>query len=50
MADDVVVFVSQLIQRNLRYGEDTKHPAPGALEWSVDGQWQQAVPFVVPAD
>jgi len=48
MAEEVAYFVNQLIERNLRYTEDAKRPARGVLEWHVNGQWHQAVPFVVP--
>ena len=49
MAEDVVSFVNQLIERDLRYAVDSRHAAKGALEWLVDGQWQQAIPFVARA-
>ena len=49
MADDVAAFVNQLIGRELRYVEDIKRPTRGILEWFVNDQWTQAVPFVVSA-
>jgi hypothetical protein len=49
MAEEVAAFVNQLIERDLRYVQDSKRPARGILEWLVDGQWQQALPVVVPA-
>ncbi len=49
MAEEVAAFVNQLMERNLRFDEDKKHSTRGVLEWLVDGQWQQAIPFVVPA-
>ena len=42
MAEEMSAFVDQLIERDLRYVEEKN-----VLEWSVDGQWQQAVPFVM---
>jgi hypothetical protein len=49
MAEDIASFVNQLIERDLRYAVDSKRPTKAVLEWSVDGQWKQALPFVVPA-
>jgi hypothetical protein len=49
MAEEVAAFVNQLIEHDLRYTEDSKRPARGVLEWLIDGQWRQALPFVVPA-
>lgn len=42
MAEEMAGFVTQLIERDLRFVEDKN-----VLEWLVDGQWQQAVPFVM---
>ena len=42
MAEEMATYVTQLLERDLRYVEDKN-----VLEWSVDGQWQQAVPFVM---
>jgi hypothetical protein len=49
MAEEVATFVNQLIERDLRYTDDKKRPAQGVLEWLVNGQWHQALPFGVPA-
>ena len=46
MAEDVVSFVNKLIERDLRYAVDSRRATKGVLEWLVDGQWQQALPFV----
>jgi hypothetical protein len=42
MAEEMTAFVDQLIERDLRYDEEKN-----VLEWSVNGQWQQAVPYVM---
>ena len=49
MADEVTTFVNQLIERDLRYLQDADGSTSGVLQWFVDGQWKQALPFVVPA-
>lgn len=49
MAEEVVTLVDQLIERDLRYVEDSKHPTRGVLQWLVDGEWHQALPFRVQA-
>jgi hypothetical protein len=49
MAEDVAAFVNQLIERNLRCEQDSKRSRRSVIEWFVDGQWQQALPFVAPA-
>ena len=49
MAEEVAAFVNQLIERDLRYVQDSKRSTSGVLEWLIDGQWEQALPFVVPA-
>lgn len=49
MAEDVAAFVNQLIERELRYVLDENRPTRGRLEWYVDGQWHQAIPFLAPA-
>ncbi|MFT3807990.1 hypothetical protein [Arenimonas sp.] len=47
MAEEVTAFVSRLIERDLRYVGSKNRPDRGVLEWLIDGQWHQAVPFVV---
>jgi hypothetical protein len=44
MCDDVMSFVTQLLERDLRYVVASESPSP-RVDWLVDHEWRQAVPL-----